>query len=75
MPIRTPKRQKGPKIMSKSKVRIEENIEIQSCSARWRDPRTIFEPNPGPKKAHYGPKISKTTQKLGKSQKSEVKES
>ena len=31
-----------------SKVSIEENIEIQSCSTRWVDPKTNCEPNPDP---------------------------
>ena len=28
--------------MSKSKVRIEENIENKSCSTTWVDPKAVF---------------------------------
>ena len=34
-----------PKIKSKSKVRIEENIENKSCPTAQLDPEYVFEPN------------------------------
>ena len=52
---------KDSKIKSKSKVSIEENIEIQSYSTRWVDPKTVFEPNPA------------TPPKSGQNQKLELK--
>ena len=35
-----------PKIKSKSKVRIEENIENKSFSTTWVDPKIVFQPYP-----------------------------
>ena len=49
-PIRATKSQKDPKVKSKLKVRIEENIENETCSLV--DPETGFEPYPNPKIAH-----------------------
>ena len=46
LPIRAPKSQNNPKIKSKSNVRIEGNIENESCSSIWVYPRTVFEPFP-----------------------------
>ena len=37
-----------PKIMSKSKVRIERTIENKSCSTTWVDIKTVFELYPDP---------------------------
>ena len=37
------------KIKSKLNVRIEGNIENESCSTTWVYPRTVFEPFPNPK--------------------------
>ena len=71
-----PKKAKNDsKIKSKSKVSIEENIEIQSYSTRWVDPKPVFEPNPATPQGNYGLKKSETTPKSGQSQKSELKES
>ena len=39
-----------PKIKSKLNVKIEGNIENESCSTTWVDPKTIVEPYPNPKK-------------------------
>ena len=40
------------KIKSKSNVRIKGNIENESCSTRWVDPKTVVEPYSDPKPAH-----------------------
>ena len=39
----------GPKIKSKSKVIIKENIEIKSCSTKSVDPKTVFKSHPDSK--------------------------
>ena len=49
-----------PKIKSKSKVSIEENIENKSWSTTQVDPKTVFEPYPDPKNSLVGPNKSKT---------------
>ena len=46
----------GTKIKSKSNVRIERNIENESCSTTWVDPKTVVEPCPHPKSSPLGPK-------------------
>ena len=62
-PTPTPKKPIGPqkinnypKIKLKSKVRIERNIENESCSTTWVDPKTVVKPYPIPKIANQGPK-------------------
>ena len=40
------------KIKSKSNVRIEGDIENESCSTTWVDPKTVLNPTPTPKIAH-----------------------
>ena len=43
----TPKQPiRAPKFKSKSKVRIEANIENKSCLTTLIDPKTAFEPHP-----------------------------
>ena len=39
----------NPKIKSKSNIRIEGNIENESCLPTWVDPKTVIEPYSGPK--------------------------
>ena len=63
-----------PKIKSKSNVRIERNIENESCSTTWVELRTFFEPFPNSKNSPLGPKKSKMTPKLSQNQMSELKE-
>ena len=44
-PIRAPKIKNDPKIkQKKSNIRIEENIQNESCSTTWVHPKTVFEP-------------------------------
>ena len=62
------------KIMSKSNVRIEGNIENESCSTTQVDLTTVFKPYANPKIAHEGSKKSKLTPKLGQNQMSELVE-
>ena len=64
----------GAKMKSKSKVRIESNIENESCSTTCVDQKTVVKPHPNPKIAHQGPKKSKRTPKLSQNQKSDLKE-
>ena len=45
-----------PKNKSKSKTRIEENIENKMFSTTWVDPKTVFERYPDPEIAHLVPK-------------------
>ena len=45
-PLGPQKVKNDPKIKSKSKVRIQEDIENKSCSATWGDSQTVFEPPP-----------------------------
>ena len=44
-----------PKIKSKTKVRIEENIENKSRSTKLLDPKKVFQPYPDPKNSPLGP--------------------
>ena len=49
-PITTPKKptkkvKNDTKIKSKSKVRIEENLENKRCLTTWVQPEIVFEPN------------------------------
>ena len=47
-PIRAQKVQNDPKIKSNSKLRIEEHLENNNCSATWVDQKTVFEPYTDP---------------------------
>ena len=58
-PLGPQKVEKDTKIKSKSKVRIERNIENESCFTTWVDPKTVVDPYPNPKIANQGPKKSK----------------
>ena len=60
-----------PKIKSKSNVRIEGNIENESCSTTWIDPKTVFEPFYSPKNSPLGPQKVENDQKI--KQKSNIK--
>ena len=42
----------GPKINSKSNVRIEGKVENKSCSTKSVEPKPVFQPYPDPKIAH-----------------------
>ena len=53
-----------PKIKSKSNVRIEGNIENESCSTTWEDPKTVFGPYNNPKKSPLGPQKVKNDPKI-----------
>ena len=53
-PVRPQKVKNDLKIMSKSKVEFEENIENRSCSTILLDPKTVFEPYPNPKNSPLG---------------------
>ena len=53
-----------PKIRSKSNVRIEGNIENESCSTTQIDPRTVFKPYPNPNKSPLLPHNVKNDRKI-----------
>ena len=48
-PLGHQKVKNDPRIKSKSKVRIEENIENKRCSTTRIEPKTGFKPYPNPK--------------------------
>ena len=73
-PLGTQKVKNDPEIKSKSKVRIERNIENESCSTTLVDPKTVFEKYSGPKYNQLGPQKAKTTPKSRQNQMSELKE-
>ena len=54
--------------MTQSNIKIDENIENESCST------TVFEPHIEPKNSPIGPPKVKTTPKLSQNQISELKE-
>ena len=54
-PLGPQKVKNDTKIKSKSKVRIEENLENKSCSTTWVDPKIVFDPYPDPKNNPLGP--------------------
>ena len=64
----------GPK---KSKMtpnaRVEGNIENESCSSTWVDPKTVVKPYSNPQTSPIGPHKTKTTPKLSQIQMSEFK--
>ena len=49
-PLGSQKVKNGPKIKSKSNVRIERNIENESCSTTLVDLKTVFKHFPNPQK-------------------------
>jgi len=53
-----------PKIKSNSKVRMERNIENESCSTIWVDPKTVVEPYPNPKNSPLEPQKVKNDPKI-----------
>ena len=60
-----PKTKKVYPKLSKNQMKIDDNIENESCSTTWVDPKTVFEPFPNPKKSPLGPKkVKKLPQKL-----------
>ena len=55
-PLGPQKVKNNPKIKLKSNVRIEANIENESCSTIWVEPKTVFEAYQDPKKVKKQPK-------------------
>ena len=53
-----------PKIKSKSKARIERNIENESCLTTWVHPKTVGKPYPNWKNSVLGPKTVKNDPKI-----------
>ena len=45
-------------------VRIERDIENESCSTLWVDPKTVFEPHIEPKNSPLGPQKVKNNHKI-----------
>ena len=74
-PLGTWKVKNYHKIKSKSNVRIEGNIENESCSTTWVDHKTFFWSNLNPKNRPLGLQKVKMTPRLSQIQKSELKES
>ena len=68
-----PKCQNDPKIKSKSNDRIEGNIENESCSTIWVDPKTVIEPYSDPKNSPLGPQKVKNDPKIKSKSKSKVR--
>ena len=52
-----------PKIKSKSKVRIDENLENRRCLSIWVLPKIVFEPYPNPKNSPLRPYKDKNSPK------------
>ena len=74
-PIRAQKVKHDPNIKSKSNARVEGNIENESCSTTWVDPKTFVKPYSNPQSSPLQPHKTKMTQKLSQIQMSEFKES
>ena len=72
-PLGLQKVKNDPTIKSKSNVRIEDNIENESCSTTQVDSKTVFEPISDPKNSPLGPQKVQVTLKLSQNQKSELK--
>ena len=53
-----------PKIKSKSNVKIDDNIENESCATTWVDPKKPFEHFPNPKNSPLGPQKVKNDPKI-----------
>ena len=63
-PLGSQKFKDDPKIKSKSKVRIEGNIENESCSSAIIDPKTVFELNIEPENSPLGSQKFKDDPKI-----------
>ena len=63
-PIVPQKVKDAPQLKSKLNVRIEGNMENESCSTTLVDLKTVFEPYPNHKNSPLGPQKVKTTPKL-----------
>ena len=50
------------------------NIENESCSTTWGDPKSVYEPYANPKNSPLGPQKLKMTPKLSQNQMSEFEE-
>ena len=53
-PLGPQKDKNGPKIESKSNVKIKRSKENESCSATWVDTKSMLNPTPTPKIARWG---------------------
>ena len=54
----------SPKLGQKSNVRIERNIENESCSTIWGDQKSVYEPYANPKNSQLGPQRLKNDLKI-----------
>ena len=54
----------GPQIESKSNIRIDGNVQNESCSTKRVDPKTVFEPYPNLKNSPLGPQKYKNDPKI-----------
>ena len=61
-----------PNIKSKSYARVEENIENESSSTTWVDPKIVVKPYSNPQTSPLEPQ-TKTTPKISQIQMSEFK--
>ena len=73
-PLGPQKLKNDPKIKSKTNVRIEGNIENESCSTTWVNPKTIFKSYPNPENIPLGPRKVKNDPKIKSNQRSELRE-
>ena len=64
-----------PNIKSKSNARVEGNIENESCSTTWVDPKTFVKPYSNTQSSALGPHKTKMNPKLSQIQMSEFRES
>ena len=64
----------SPKLGQKSNVRIKRNIENESCSITWVDPKTVFEPYPGHRISPFGPQKVINDPKIKLKSKVEIEE-
>ena len=70
-----PKVKNDHKIKSKSNLRIEENIENESCLTTWADPKTVVQPYSDPQTSPLGPQTDKNDPKIKSTKMSEFRES
>ena len=75
LPIRAQKVKNDPNIKSKSNDRAEGNIENESCSTTWVDPKTVVKSYSNPQTSPIGPHKTKMPPKLSQIQMSEFRES